>query len=116
MIKKCVYEKAGGFDENYFMYTEEMDLCYRIKKMGYDVMYLPEWEIFHLGGASSNKEFPVLSEYKGVKLFFQKNMPAWQFPFLRIFLKCGALLRALIFNLFNGKEAYSVYIKAFKIA
>lgn len=116
LTKKDVFEKAGRFDEDYFMYTEEVDLCYRIKQLGFNVMYLPEWEIVHLGGASSTKEFPILSEYKGVKMFYRKNMTNWQYPFLRLFLKCGALLRALIFGIVDGKGAYNVYVKAFKIA
>ena len=116
LIKSELFNRVKGFDEDYFMYTEEVDLCFRIKKLGYDVFYFPEWEIIHLGGASSNREFPILSEYKGIKLFYAKNMPSWQYPFLRFFLKSGAFLRALIFGLFNGKEAFNSYVKAFKIA
>ena len=116
LTRRDIFEKAGRFDEDYFMYTEEVDLCYRIKKMGYEIRYLPEWEITHLGGASSNKEFPILSEYKGIKLFYEKNMPLWQMPLVRLFLKTGALLRALIFGVLDGKEAFDVYVKAYKIA
>lgn len=116
LVRRELFNKSGRFDEDFFMYTEEVDLCFRIKKLGFDVIYLPNWEIIHLGGASSTKEFPILSEYKGIKLFFQKNMPSWQYPFLRIFLKCGALLRALIFGTLNGREAFDVYVKAFKVA
>jgi GT2 family glycosyltransferase len=96
------------------MYTEEVDLCFRIKKQGLRVFYLPEWDIVHLGGASSTKEFSILSEYKSMKIFYKKNMPSWQFPFLRLFLKSGALIRATLFRILEGKEAYEVYIKAYK--
>lgn len=116
LTRRDLFNKIGGFDEDYFMYTEEVDLCFRMKSLGYKVYYLPEWEIIHLGGASSTREFPVLSEYKGIKLFYKKNMPPWQYPFLILFLKCGALLRALIFGAMEGRDAYEIYIKAFKLA
>jgi len=116
LIKKEIFEKAGGFNPDYFMYTEEVDLCYRVKKMGYDIAYLPQWEIIHLGGASSTKEFPIISEYKGIKLFYKKNMPTWQYPLMRAFLKGGALIRSLIFGILDGKAAFVTYVKAFKIA
>ncbi len=116
LTRKGIFDKVNGFDEDYFMYTEEVDYCYRVKKMGLRVFYLPKWKIIHLGGASSTKEFPIISEYKGIKIFYKKNMPNWQFPFLIFFLKAGALLRALIFGLIEGRKAYEIYIKAFKVA
>lgn len=116
LTRKKIFDRLKGFDVDYFMYTEEVDLCFRIKKLGYKIYYLPDWEIIHLGGASSSKEFPILSEYKNIKLFYKKNMPKWQFPFLRAFLKTGALLRAFIFGIIEGKSAYEIYIKANNIA
>ena len=116
LTRKDIFEKAGGFDQDYFMYTEEVDLCWRIKKDGWQVWFLPEWSITHLGGASSTAEFPILSEYKGVKLFYKKNKPAWQMPFVRLFLKGGAVLRIFLFGLIKGKGAATTYAKAFKAA
>ena len=112
LVKRDVFEEVGGFDEDYFMYTEEVDLCFRIKKLGFEVWYLPQWEIVHLGGASSTNEFPILSEFKSVELYYQKNMPRWQYQYLRIFLKCGTVIRALVFGMLSGREAYKLYAKA----
>jgi GT2 family glycosyltransferase len=116
LTRKDIFDEAGGFDEDYFMYTEEVDLCWRIKKKGWQVWFLPKWNIVHLGGASSTSEFPILSEYKGVKLFYKKNKPAWQMPLVRLFLKGGAALRIPIYGLIKGKEAAITYAKAFKAA
>jgi GT2 family glycosyltransferase len=116
LIPEKVLNKVGAFDEDYFMYTEEVDLCFRIKKAGYLIWYLPEWWITHLGSASSTKEFPLLQEYKSMKLFYKKHMPEWQMPVLRTFLKLGALLRIPIFGLLKGKEVSKIYAKAFTIA
>jgi GT2 family glycosyltransferase len=116
LVRKKVLDEVGLFDEDYFMYTEDTDLCFRIKRAGWGVWYLPQWGITHLGGASSTKEFPILSEYEGIKLFYKKHMPPWQFPILRVFLKTGAILRIPIFTLLKGKEGLITYAKAFKIA
>src|SRR5258708_1556201 len=53
LTKKSVLEKAGFFDEDYFLYAEEFDICYRIKEAGFKVMYVPDVEILHHKGISS---------------------------------------------------------------
>jgi GT2 family glycosyltransferase len=116
LIPKKVLGTIGTFDEDYFMYTEEVDLCYRIKSAGLSVWYLPKWSITHLGSASSTREFPLLQEYKSIKLFYQKHMPTWHYPILRVFLKCGALLRIVLFGLLKGRQTAQIYAKAFTIA
>jgi hypothetical protein len=116
LIRKQVIGQIGYFDEDYFMYTEETDLCYRAKKAGWKVYYLPQWEITHYGGASGESWGHVIPEYKGVKLFYKKHYPSWQYPFLRLFLKIGALWRIFVVGALKGKEAAKVYAKAFKIA
>jgi GT2 family glycosyltransferase len=115
LIPKKVLDQVGAFDEDYFMYTEEVDLCYRIKKAGYTIWYMPDWAITHFGSASSTKEFPLIQEYKSMKLFYQKNMPVWQMPILRFYLKCGALMRIPLLGLLKGKEVAKIYAKAFAI-
>jgi GT2 family glycosyltransferase len=98
------------------MYTEEVDLFYRMKQKGWHIYYLPKWGIIHLGGASSTSEFPIISEYRGIKTFYQKHLPHWQYPILRIFLKTGAFLRILVFGLLKGVQYAKIYEKAFAIA
>ena len=116
LAKKEVFDQVGLLDEDYFMYTEEVDFCFRAKQKGWQVWYLPKWAIVHLGGASSASEFPILSEYKGIKIFFKKHMPSWQGPILRLLLKKGALLRMFLFGVLKGGDYAKVYAKAFKIA
>lgn len=55
-IRKSVFEACGGFDENIFMYFEDKDLCGRVRKLGYQILYLPESTLIHLRGASSSTE------------------------------------------------------------
>jgi GT2 family glycosyltransferase len=116
MIRKNVVEDVGLFDRDYFMYVEELDYCYRAKKKGWRVVYNPKNSIIHYGGASSTEKFPIISEFEGVKTFYRKHMPKWQFPLLRIFLKGGAALRIIILGLLKGSATAKTYVKAFQIA
>lgn len=116
MVRRKVFKDVGLFDVDYFMYTEDVDLCFRAKKEGWKVIYNPSWSIVHLGGASSTREFPIINEYKGIKLFYKKHMAPWQYPFLRILLKGGALLRMLSFGILKGGYSFKTYVKAFIFA
>ena len=65
----------GGFDECFFMYYEEVDLCIRIKKAGFKVMFYPTAAIIHLGGRSS-KQIPARVKFmmlKSLVLFMNKH-------------------------------------------
>lgn len=116
LVRREVLDEIGYLDEEYFMYTEDTDFCFRAKNKGWKVMYNPKWSITHFGGASSIKEFPILSEYKNVKLFYKKHYPKWQYPILRFFLKVGALGRIIVLGIMRGKENATIYAKAYKEA
>ena len=113
MMRKDVVKDVGFFDEDYFMYTEEVDYCFRAKQKGWRVYYQPKWDIVHLGGGSGRNWSYVIPEYQGIKLFYKKHYPSWQYPILRLLLKVGSFGRAVLFGLLDGKEAFSVYAKAF---
>ncbi len=94
-IRKSVLEKVGYFDEDYFLYGEDLDLCFRAKKAGFKVMYLPEVKIMHIKGVSSgikkhsqenssadrntkNKSLDYF--YSTMKIFYKKHY-AKKYPF-----------------------------------
>jgi hypothetical protein len=58
LVRRDAYTQIGGLDESYFMYSEEVDLCYRMKNAGWEVWYHPEVEVVHIGGASSKQRKP----------------------------------------------------------
>lgn len=58
LIRREAIEEVGGLDENFFMYAEETDWCYRFKKCGWEVMFAPVGEIIHYGGQSTT-QIPV---------------------------------------------------------
>jgi GT2 family glycosyltransferase len=60
LARKEVLDRIAGFDERFFYYHEDMDLCRRIRELGYEVTYVPEATITHLGGQSTKKRFPAI--------------------------------------------------------
>lgn len=55
LVRKNTVQEVGLLDENYFMYCEDTDWCYRMNQAGWEVVFLPEAEVIHLGGASAGK-------------------------------------------------------------
>ncbi|MFN3372949.1 MAG: glycosyltransferase family 2 protein [Chloroflexus sp.] len=55
LLRREVIKQVGLLDESYFMYTEEVDWCYRIKRAGWQICYLPSSSIIHFGGQSSKQ-------------------------------------------------------------
>jgi GT2 family glycosyltransferase len=71
MLRSETLAETGFFDESFFMYTEDVDLCHRIRKAGYRVLYSPEAEIVHLGGKSRETlSEKVECEYRRSQLHF----------------------------------------------
>jgi hypothetical protein len=74
-IRRSVYEKIGGFDPDFFMYGEDLDLCYRCQKAGFKVYYFHETEIIHYKGESTKRsridETKVF--YNAMHLFVKKH-------------------------------------------
>ncbi len=55
MVRRAVLDQVGAFDEGYFMYMEETDLCERVRRAGWGVEYVPAGRIIHHGGGATNK-------------------------------------------------------------
>jgi N-acetylglucosaminyl-diphospho-decaprenol L-rhamnosyltransferase len=54
-IRRVAFESVSGFDPAYFMYVEDLDLCWRVHRAGWRVLHLPEAEVTHLGAVSSSR-------------------------------------------------------------
>ena len=67
----------GGFDERFFMYFEEVDLCYRLFSQGKQIHFLPEAEIIHVGGASTAHllNWPYIQFFVSLAEFYRKHYP-----------------------------------------
>ena len=94
MVRREVIKKAGLMDEGIFMYMDEVEWCYRIKKAGFKVMFYPGAEIIHLLGGSSTtgRRDPILNIYRGLLYFYRKHYPSWQLSILKTMLKLKAMM------------------------
>ncbi|MFA4834328.1 MAG: glycosyltransferase family 2 protein [Patescibacteria group bacterium] len=84
-IRKNVWEKIGGFDEKFFMYFEDIDLCKRTKDINYKVAVLPSETVIHLGGQSlrdnkTRKKYYYLSQ----DYFYKKHYGKLKLVLLKI--------------------------------
>jgi GT2 family glycosyltransferase len=76
MVERTLFEKVGLFSEDYFMYAEDLDLCYKIKQAGYMNYYLPDASIIHFGGGSTEKspsDFSVVMMRESVWRMMRKT-------------------------------------------
>lgn len=103
LTSRRILEKVGSWDKSYFMYVEDVDLSYRIKKAGWKIYFWTGTAIKHIGSASSNSERSILSELKNLKLFYKNHMPSWQMLILWFLLKIGSLLRLVLL----GRRIYA---------
>ena len=100
MLQKNVIDDIGLLDEGYFLYSEETDLCWRMWKHGWQVWYLPDIHITHLGGASSKKS-PVVNYsrlYLSKLRFFSKNYGNYYREFFRVILVIITIFRLFIWQ------------------
>ncbi len=57
LVRRSAFEEAGGFDTTFFMFNEEVDLCYRLTRRGWNVVFCPDAEFVHVGGASTRPDW-----------------------------------------------------------
>jgi GT2 family glycosyltransferase len=88
LVRREAYEQVGGLDEGFFMYSEELDWCRRIKSAGWDVVYLPTATVIHHEGKSSEQVVPARHiHFQSSKVrYFRKHHGRWQAGALRWFL------------------------------
>jgi N-acetylglucosaminyl-diphospho-decaprenol L-rhamnosyltransferase len=88
LVRRQAFEQVGGLDEGYFMYSEELDWCRRIKVAGWGIVYLPAAAIIHHEGKSSEQVVPARHIYfQSSKVrYFRKYHGAFQAEALRWFL------------------------------
>ena len=91
MLPETIFSSLGGWDENYFFYGEDIDLCYRLAEKGYKIVYFPKTSAIHLRGASSGlrkENSKVASSDKANRLKVAKaSVDAWSMFYKKFYQK-----------------------------
>ncbi len=82
LLPRRAWESVGGFDERYFMYVEDMDLCFRLRYAGWKTVYEPAATIMHSRGQSSRHRplRSVLHHHVGAARFYWRSASRWHRP------------------------------------
>ena len=77
-VRSDVFKKLNGFDETYFSHQEEIDFCWRAKNDGFDIKYLPNSTVYHVGGATLSASNPkkTFLNFRNSLITLLKNLPA----------------------------------------
>lgn len=87
-VRRDLFEKISGFDEKFFMYYEDEDLCQRIREAGKKVIYFPQVEMKHWGSKSvGGKKTQKKYFFESQEYYFQKHLGKWQALALKILRK-----------------------------
>ncbi len=95
LLRRAALAQVGVFDERYFIYSEEIDLCFRLRRAGWQLFWLPTASIVHFGGQSTHQvaETMFLHLYRGKILYFKKHHGALTGFFYKLILLLTAVGR-----------------------
>ena len=99
VLKRELYTNLGGFDENCFMYSDDIDLCYMALKLGKVNYYYHETSIIHYKGESTVRDYNYVQRFRKAMQFFYKKHYGGSF-FFNVFMKIGTF----IFSLFKQQQ------------
>jgi len=103
MTRRSIIDELGAMDERFFMYYEEADLCYRIIKAGWRIVFVPQAVITHLGGSSAD-QLPIrtrIMRLKSLLTFFRKHRGRFNTWMFSCVFKSAILLKHIC-NIASG--------------
>ena len=85
-VRRELFEEAGGFDERFEFHMEEIDLCWRLQRMGYEIRVAPDSVVWHLGGGSLHRDDPrkLYYNFRNNLIMLTKNMSMFEEDLNRI--------------------------------
>ena len=110
-IRKKVYRKLNGFDDDFFAHQEEIDLCWRAFNLGYKAKYISLSVVYHVGGATLNESNPkkTFLNFRNSLLMLTKNLPKNKLVPILFLRLCLDGLAGIQF-IFTGKFVHSFAI------
>ena len=120
MLRKAIYNEIGGLDEQFHLFSEDVDWCLRIKEGGWNIYCLPNTKVIHIGGASISKNYFTLvsNRFRSRLIYARKHFNKLEFFAVRIITLLGLSLRltGALFKKFSGtkekKERIAAYFHA----
>jgi N-acetylglucosaminyl-diphospho-decaprenol L-rhamnosyltransferase len=100
LLRRTAVEEVGAFDTDFFMFSEEVDLCYRMREAGWRVAFTPSAQFVHVGGASTRLDWPPMyrEQIRGHLRFFAKHHGSESAERIRRMLVCAFRVRSLVFR------------------
>jgi hypothetical protein len=104
LLRRSVVEQIGLFDEQFFMYSEEVDLCLRIQQAGWRICWLPSVDVIHYGGQSTRQaaDRMFLELYRNKVKYFRKHGGLLRARIYKVILYLAALARVIPGTLLGG--------------
>ncbi len=114
MVRGTAYQQCGGLDDSFFLHMEEIDLCWRMLKSGYRIVYMPGVTVWHLGGGTLGYGSPekIYYNFRNSLIMLAKNLPSKHLRrtlLLRRLLDGVAAVRLLMVG---GRQAARAVVRA----
>lgn len=113
LTKKSTFEKLSGFDEDVFLYMEEVDLLYRARLLGLNTYFFPQAQFIHIGFASSgNRSKPIIQVFKGFLYLYKKHHSTTSQSLLKTMLQLKVAISVFIGRVTKNHYLVSTYEEA----
>jgi N-acetylglucosaminyl-diphospho-decaprenol L-rhamnosyltransferase len=113
-LRRQMLDEIGGFDTSFFMFNEEVDLCYRAREAGWRVLFWPGAEFVHVGGASTAAVWPLMyrEQLRSHLRFVAKHQGSQEAERTRKYLATAMRIRALVFGVLGRCERRALSLDA----
>jgi GT2 family glycosyltransferase len=118
LLRRDVFEHAGMFTEDYFMYAEDLDLCYKVRALGFRNYYVGTAQVIHHGGRSSDRvdvsNWSIIMRFKAIHKFCVKRQGSLYGSLFKATMGTAALLRVVLLSFarpFAGNDLRKQSIK-----
>ena len=106
LLRRAALEEVGAFDQGYFMYVEDVDLCTRLRRGGWQVLFSPELEVVHQIGVSTRGQRGrmAFAHSDSIYRYFSKFRAGGAAVLLKPFVRVALWLRAMLMTVVAGKR------------